>query len=407
MNVINSYSEAGYEPLCIDFLDSFKLINSVGESPSSGIRFEVFDCNEDFSAPLYSMYKNPEAIVNKKCSPPALEETSTIYLGVNYINSYIDSLDCKHPIKFYHKGIMETLERGLFKLTKFSLLDDVLVSDNGWILESIYETHIPTIKTISRDTFQSNFRERVKIDFDSQKIRNKTKRQYLKVQELFAKIGGLFNAFSMIIHVILFDYIRFKFRVYYSKFIFEGFNESQLSKTFCKSYNDLLAESNKHININNNNHNLNILNAQLNQGLAKNKKVNNYLRQDEEIKEQRNPKLNYNSPIRNQRKINSEMNLKKKLEYSNEPEKFDEKKDRNELNEIELIPQFRKKNQESNISYESDAQLKRKSNLGLKLNEEIANESKQEREKNEKLEIQKKVSMKLIKKAKSSLGKIN
>lgn len=50
------------------------------------------------------------------------------------------------------------------------------------------------------------------ITFESPNIREIEKRSYMKVQDLFAKVGGIINAIFIIINILFYDYLRFIFK---------------------------------------------------------------------------------------------------------------------------------------------------------------------------------------------------
>jgi len=272
-------------------------------------------------------------------------------------------------IKYYYTSHLETLEKGLYKNLKFSILNDILISDIGWILENYKETEFCKVQKFTKDTFLSNSNERINVIFEAQKMRKVTKRQYLKLQELFAKLGGLFNAFTIIIEILIYDYTRFKFKVHYSKFIFEGFQESKHSKSFCKSYNEVLNESKQLLDIKKaNQYNPKILEEVDKKGKEeaenhkchKKKHSNNYLQKDKDFPIIKNMKfISENNKQENSQNIDSEEKQNNESENffkpvsklkKNSPDKDDAKtlsnffKNPNEIKKNEIIKEKTKEN---------------------------------------------------------------
>ena len=69
------------------------------------------------------------------------------------------------------------------------------------------------------------------IQLESPRLRKITKRSYLKVQELFAKIGGLVNFMIIFINIITSHYFRFKYLFHIYEQISEG-NKNATIKDF-------------------------------------------------------------------------------------------------------------------------------------------------------------------------------
>ena len=54
------------------------LINSLGDTPSRILRFEVYDCDNSYPEAGSASYKNPEFVEDRKCEENAYEETSSL-----------------------------------------------------------------------------------------------------------------------------------------------------------------------------------------------------------------------------------------------------------------------------------------------------------------------------------------
>lgn len=127
---------------------------------------------------------------------------------------------------------------------------------------------------------------------------NTNYRSYLKVQELFAKVGGLFNAFYLIIKLILYEYVRFKFRVDYAEYTIDAVDLEKNKNLFPeiddykKSYFNMMKVSNSNlVNIKNDDKDVNT-----------NKII--------PIKENEDSKKNSNSNLNNSNKNNNIIQLR-------------------------------------------------------------------------------------------------
>ncbi len=58
--------------------------------------------------------------------------------------------------------------------------------------------------------------------FESPPIRTHTSRSYLKIQELFAQFGGLFTRLTILIRVLITNYVNFKYHQYIVEIVFDN-----------------------------------------------------------------------------------------------------------------------------------------------------------------------------------------
>jgi len=98
----------------------------------------------------------------------------------------------------------------------FDVTNDVYVSDEGWMLEDLRKINYISIDSIYYDVINNGEGPMMAMTsvLKSPRLRNKANRNYMKVQELFAKIGGIANAFFMIMYVLTFYYLRFNYFMY-------------------------------------------------------------------------------------------------------------------------------------------------------------------------------------------------
>ncbi len=102
-----------------------------------------------------------------------------------------------------------------------SLTNNIYKSDNGWILEDykIYE-----YVTLSERSLDINPNDGIatkgqmfNISIDSPNLRQITIRNYMKIQELIAKVGGLVKGISIAIQLITFHFLRIQYLKYVYK----------------------------------------------------------------------------------------------------------------------------------------------------------------------------------------------
>ena len=202
---------------CLNASDDFKLRNTIKGNNRDFFRFTIQDCDVAVRNSAINIL-NPEAFL--PCNSNK-ETTNSIYLKIDYLDSLVDSNDYASPVKYYEKSILERLTRGLFKTYYLVLSNQVFIADYGWILESNNE-HIHLKVEVSSEILMPILKERYIISLDTSTFRKKSVRSYLKCQELFAKIGGLFNAVLIFNKIFLDFYVNFKFQTFYGKIIIDS-----------------------------------------------------------------------------------------------------------------------------------------------------------------------------------------
>lgn len=206
---------------CMNHTDEHFFQNQYNTPNSTFIALYVSHCNEE----ARSKNKNLPKCIPKEQRLKLLEES---YLRVDFLNVYLSPNDFHEPITRFKDSLTFELNTSMTKQAKVMFVKNLQQSDNGWMIQDIKQTEYIALKTYSE--IITGFGENshlFTLILESSPIRKKTQRNYMKVQDLFAKIGGLFNACVMIANLILYDYIRFKFRVNYFSFI-SSFNKSSL-----------------------------------------------------------------------------------------------------------------------------------------------------------------------------------
>lgn len=188
--------------LCIDFDDSMKFQNSFGTNNSTYVQVIMSICKEGSreSCDLSDNY-----IYNY-----------SVNLAITFVDSYVDSNQYSNPVVKYVNRIVQPLSYGLHKLSNFKVKNNEFISDDGWLLESLRVIKFKEFEQLSVDMYLMNGDTKYMNvqNFESPTLRFKTNRSYIKVQDLFARVGGIANALFIFISVATSDYLRFKYLLF-------------------------------------------------------------------------------------------------------------------------------------------------------------------------------------------------
>jgi hypothetical protein len=199
---------------CPDFNNNTYFMNTRTTQNSTLIRINVLKCQNKFF-------------------PCAKEDESTAVklISISYIDSYADPGDYSNPIHYFEDRISIPTSNSIQKIYVFNFLNNILISDNGWLLEDTKTfNHIGLDNIDAEYSFlDSSTVNQVYLTsiFHSSKLRNKVTRNYMKVQELFAKVGGIVNIFLILVKIITFHYLEFKFLIKVGKYLILSNNQYQ------------------------------------------------------------------------------------------------------------------------------------------------------------------------------------
>ena len=204
---LNANSVLQLESYCINLNENMYIQNSMATINSSWISLEISKCNQINR----DKAKNPI-----KCNSNVEKYINLNYnLLLTFRNSYFDPVDYENPEKYYEDTFTYGINPGVHNTITHNFVKNLLVTDYSWILENFYELESVTLRSIENEIGLSQ-EKLLTLNFDSPKMRNKVIRNYLKIQELIAKIGGLYSAFTLIIKTFIYDYVKFRYKLKYT-----------------------------------------------------------------------------------------------------------------------------------------------------------------------------------------------
>lgn len=191
----------------------------------------------------------------RKCPDDLEKVVHGLYFSVVYLDNFINEADYEKPIQYYSS--MLSYKIGLDRLLEIHLLISKFdfISDNGWILEDNQETrflkktdHLVNVSPKSR--FFPN--DLVWFSLESPKIKTKYYRSYMKIQDLFAKVGGLINACLIVTQIFFYHYLNFLYEIYLNRMV----DETEVRKRNLVSLNSQ-PSIRRNVNISSSNVNIN------------------------------------------------------------------------------------------------------------------------------------------------------
>ena len=208
-NYINNYNfsltscqkNTAYSSYCLNSLDDSAdyIYNDPLTLNSTILGFSVDKCNSKI----------------RKC-PDDLDDIleSTNFFNFNFKTNIINKANYSNPISTIERGETVSLSNNLYTAVEMNFQKNLFVTDNGWILENIknYDfVYYHGIK-IKYNLISKEASQKMWFTLGMSRYENKTMRSYMKVQDLFAKIGGIINAILIFSNILLQHFIQFQYR---------------------------------------------------------------------------------------------------------------------------------------------------------------------------------------------------
>lgn len=147
----------------------------------------------------------------RECHPNLKNIVKDIYVSKVTFDANVDPKNYTHPISYY-TNVNTIQTNDMFSKRSFITVEIAkLVTNKGWILDDERNEEYLTIKSHEKDLNPIVSGRVLSISLISTSLRTRVIRNYLKVQDLFAKIGGFFNALLIICQILISNYVNFNY----------------------------------------------------------------------------------------------------------------------------------------------------------------------------------------------------
>ena len=184
---------------------------------------EIYFQNE-YTSPGSTLINIRMSLCNPKVSQchKDLEKISQeFYISSIFQDSFIDTKNYTTPINYVKNSVTQQISSGILKRNYLRFVINLLETDVGWILEEKVLQDFVSFKSIKSDVNPTYDNLVYMLTLESPRMRTKIYRRYMKIQDLFAKIGGIYSALSLLLSFILHNYINFAFLKNISDLTFE------------------------------------------------------------------------------------------------------------------------------------------------------------------------------------------
>lgn len=171
---------------------------------------------------------------NNNCYTNIDQEFNNLQLYLTVVNNYLNSLSYDNFLVQKEYTQMISLSNSILKEIEIEMSNNSFTTDNDWLFDS---PEVYNYISIDKFKFQSSSirienQKKAYISLSSMTTVSNVKRDYLKLTDVIAKIGGIINVIYILCQFLFSGVFRFE----YLKHVFLSLNEIQQMKIINKSF---------------------------------------------------------------------------------------------------------------------------------------------------------------------------
>lgn len=192
-----------------------------------------------------------DKMFDENCPDNVKEIVNESIIFISYVSPLLNTINLNNPVSFSPSATSYAFNTAFNKHLTFNLINNVIETDYGLILEEYHNFIFASINEIQYTISESyGGNELLKFTVNGNKIFKKTRRTYMKIQDLIAKIGGLFNGLYLIAYILLRLYVNFKYYIkIFTNIVLDNKQQTnEESKIGTSDHNQIVDLTNKKIN---------------------------------------------------------------------------------------------------------------------------------------------------------------
>lgn len=224
----------------------------IASKPNTNYLCMKHDIDSAFRNSYYSLnstnlnFKIKKCNVNMKdniCSEDINDVIHDMLITITYVTSFVDFYDFSDPVITYMDELTTQANLYLTRRSYLRFVYNAFESDNGMLLEEKNRQEFIYLNSIVPDDLLLNYQGPDTdvlywLALESPKLRNLTARNYMKVQDLLAKIGGLANAIIVICRIIPYHYLRYMYLFSLKECALDAIYQNELEQSIINNLNN-------------------------------------------------------------------------------------------------------------------------------------------------------------------------
>lgn len=188
--------------------------NELNDLNSSSLVFEITKCSMETEKSKRNINTNIDS--NVDCASDIANQFNNLQLYLTLVNSYLNALDNSIPIQYKEYTQIISLSNSLHKDLEIELSNNTFTSDEGWLFENLHTYYYFKYEKIKIQSSISSAYDnnKVTIALSSLTTVSITKRDYTKLTDLLAKLGGIINVLYLSVGFLSSGIVRFEYLKY-------------------------------------------------------------------------------------------------------------------------------------------------------------------------------------------------
>lgn len=147
----------------------------------------------------------------RSCHPQLEAIVNDAYITIATFDAVADPKNYTNPVSYFTNMLVQQLNTVFFKRNYITTQVASLETNEGWLIDNIVKKEYITRKAITKDLNPVINGSIFSMTFESTNVRSRIIRNYMKIQDLLAKIGGFFNALLIICYLLTTNYVDFNY----------------------------------------------------------------------------------------------------------------------------------------------------------------------------------------------------
>lgn len=202
--------------------------------------FAVNSTNLNYIVKACSKFSNSNK--KKKCAEreDLVNTVENMLITITYVTSFVDFYNFTDPVRTYMDEMTTQASLYLTRRSYVRFVYNAFQSDDGILLEKKYRKDFIYMDSVVPDDLNvANSGPNKDVLFwlacESPKLRNLIARNYMKAQDLLAKVGGLVNAIIIITRIITYHYLRYLYLFHLKECAINAIFQNDLEQTVLKT----------------------------------------------------------------------------------------------------------------------------------------------------------------------------
>ncbi len=226
-------------------------------NPNENGKFMCLDFSDDdyFSNTFFALNSTNWNIGVKPCRVNCADDQiyviNGILLKILYLTSFVDLSNYNTPVSIFFNSVTYQLDYSLLRRTYLRFVHSILNSDYGWLVNNFVAITFPSLDSVVPDDMArittGPYKDAIFIvSLESPNWRTSFNRNYLKVTQAMANVGGLSHALILFVRILADPHLKFIMSIFIREAAIKSLAKNNLEMSISHNINNG-KQSNKNL----------------------------------------------------------------------------------------------------------------------------------------------------------------